>query len=485
MRFTPRLTLPALALASAACARQEVSYPTPADSPPATYAVRLLAVTPAPRFAVRAELRGVGDTLRMATTRPGDAPEILRQGWPALVSGLRVSTPAGGAVAATSAGAAGWVLGPHTGTLRLEYEVDYALLARQEWPAPREAAYADGRGVLLIGRSLFAGLPSSAPVRVAFEVPDGWHVSAPWPRSGAGFTVAGFDALTANLLAFTRQPPRTATVGDLTVSVVSFGAWRGREDQVLEVLRASAASFTSLFGEGAPHTYLAAFLEGGELAGEAFLDSYAMHADPAVPRVPWARIVAHELFHYWNGQRLRGADYTASQWFQEGISEYYALLASVRNGFLNEAELLAQLSERLHAGGELAASLAASGNRKNAAFYGRATITAMLLDLELRAYSGGERSLDDVLRALWRDFGSGGRSYALADAYAAVAATGGHEVARRLTERVETTALPNVESALAWVGLELSSGAPAQIRMTADATPEQQARWRRIVRPAP
>ena len=126
MWIPARFSLLALSFFAVACAPPEASHPTPSDPPPATYVVRVLALAPAPRFAVRAELRGMGDTLRMATTRPGDAPEILRQGWPALVSGLRVTTGGGDAVAATSVGPAGWVLGPHAGTLRVEYEVDYA-----------------------------------------------------------------------------------------------------------------------------------------------------------------------------------------------------------------------------------------------------------------------------------------------------------------------------------------------------------------------
>ncbi|HEU0016044.1 MAG TPA: hypothetical protein VFQ45_20370 [Longimicrobium sp.] len=427
----------------------------------------------------------MGDTLRMETTRPGDAPELLRDGWPALVANLRVVDADGREVPTRSAGAAGWVLGPHGERITAEYEVDYAPLARQGWPAPREAAYLDDSALLVVARSVFVGHDAPGAATVRFVAPAGWQVAAPWIREGDGFRARSFAQLTTNAFALTRTQLSTTAAGGFVLQSLPFGGWRARDAEITGVLCAAAATFTGLFGGGERHGYLAAFLEAEEMAGEAYLDSYAMQADPRTDRASWARIVAHELFHYWNGQRLRGADYTASQWFQEGVTEYYALLASARSGFMDEAELLRQLSGRLGASRGMTASLVESGNRKNAAFYGRATITALLLDLTIRERSGGRRSLDDVLRAMWWQFGQTDRPYALAELYSTVTGIAGADAAAFLRSQVETAAPVEVHALLRTVGLESASYATGAESITADPTagPAARTRWLSMISP--
>lgn len=494
MTTRPRALASILSLAAfAACAPAAPPLAagalTPDEAPPsASYTVTVRAVTPVPRFAVRAELWRIGDTLRMEQTRPGDSPEILRRGWPAVIQNLRVRDARGQEIAAMSAGAAGWVLGPHGEHVVVEYDSDLALLAGQGWPAPREAAFADDSGVLVVARALFVGDPAAGEARVRFVVPPGWRVAAPWladPRDAGLYRVRGFDHLTTNAFALTRAPASAVSAGGFSLEAVTFGRWRRRGADATAVLCASAAAFTELFGEQAPHRYLAAFLDDADMAGEAYLDSYVMQADPELPAGRWGRIVAHELFHFWNGQRLRGRDYVASQWFQEGVTEYQALLATTRNGFMSQSELLAQLGERLTASRGMTASLAESGARKNAAFYGRATVTAMLLDLLLRERTGGARSLDDLLRSLWRDFEA--RPYTLPDLYAAASRLGGPGVGDFLVIQVEGAAPAEPDALLATVGLRVSrpSGGPEHVTVDPSAPAAARTRWSAMLAPRP
>ncbi|CAN5161111.1 hypothetical protein BH23GEM2_BH23GEM2_13190 [soil metagenome] len=481
-------------LSAAACATAPLSDPGIQASPdgstapaPATasYVVTVQSVTPLPRLSVRAEFRLPDDTIRMEQTRPGDAEEILRQGWPAMVRSLRVLDEHGAQLAATSAGAAGWVVPAAGRNVIVEYDVDYQLLADQNWPAPRESAYADDSTLFVITRSLFVGGDAPGPIRVRFVVPDGWHVYAPWTRDAYDlltFHVSDRERLTTNALAVTRARAATARVGSVTLETVAFGQWHRRADEIAAALRAHLTTFTRLFEDDTEHSYLAVFFEAERTGGEAYLDSYAMQADPSQPASAWTRLVGHELFHYWNGQRLRGEDYTASQWFAEGITEYVALLSMAQNGFMSEQEVLDQLSQRLRASRNMTASLVASGNRKNAAFYGRATITALLLDLLLRERTANERGLPDLMRAMWQSHGRTDRPYTLARLYSVASEVAGADIAPLIRGWVEQADPPEMDTLLGTAGLTIAPDSAGD-RVTIDraAPPAGRMRWRSIV----
>ncbi len=47
-------------------------------------------------------------------------------------------------------------------------------------------------------------------------------------------------------------------------------------------------------------------------------------------KIIWANYMAHELFHYWNSDLMKAANYSDRQWFSEGTAEYYANLTCSR-----------------------------------------------------------------------------------------------------------------------------------------------------------
>jgi predicted metalloprotease with PDZ domain len=58
--------------------------------------------------------------------------------------------------------------------------------------------------------------------------------------------------------------------------------------------------------------YLVILLPLEEDAGESFRCSVAMTSGATPSRTnvaAWGNMLAHEVFHYWNGRRLRGANY--------------------------------------------------------------------------------------------------------------------------------------------------------------------------------
>ena len=148
-------------------------------------------------------------------------------------------------------------------------------------------------------------------------------------------------------------------------------------------------------------------------------------------------ISSHELFHAWNVKRMRPAkfspyDYwqetpTRLLWAMEGLTSYYGDLTLVRSGLwsveryldhlAHEIELLEALPAREHlslAQASFDGWLSDPGqmhDHPNAffSFYNKGEIVSALLDLTIRRASDGAKSLDDVLRLLWEEYGLTGR----------------------------------------------------------------------------
>jgi predicted metalloprotease with PDZ domain len=141
-------------------------------------------------------------------------------------------------------------------------------------------------------------------------------------------------------------------------------------------------------------------------------------------------LAAHELFHAWNGKRLRPTslgpfdyqreNYTRELWLVEGVTSYYDRLCVLRSGQMPIQTFLKRLGEdlgRLAAvPGRLQQSLADSSfdawiklyrpqdDSPNASvsYYLKGSLVALELDLWLRSQRPEGNGLDDVLAALWR-----------------------------------------------------------------------------------
>ncbi len=151
--------------------------------------------------------------------------------------------------------------------------------------------------------------------------------------------------------------------------------------------------------------------------------SMAVGVGPGVVRVCW-----HEFFHLWNVKRIRSKplgpfDYqnlpkTGALWWLEGVTDYYASLLETRYGWSGEDALYRSIASnvggvRANAGrleispydssfrvGE-AANGRGNSNGLRVSYYNTGWVLGMLLDIEVREKSGGKRSLDDVMRALY------------------------------------------------------------------------------------
>jgi predicted metalloprotease with PDZ domain len=161
-----------------------------------------------------------------------------------------------------------------------------------------------------------------------------------------------------------------------------------------------------------------------------------------------ASITAHEIFHAWNVKRLRPAEmvpyrYDAPQpttllWVSEGITDYYADLALLRGGVIDSTVFLNVTVGKL---AEIAdappvaledASLSTwihPADGTHTIYYPKGSLAGLLLDVLIRDGSENRRSLDDVLRELYRTTYKSGRGFSDQEWWNAVAAAAGRPFA--------------------------------------------------------
>jgi predicted metalloprotease with PDZ domain len=149
--------------------------------------------------------------------------------------------------------------------------------------------------------------------------------------------------------------------------------------------------------------------------------------------VTFLGLCSHEYFHTWNVKRIKPAvfapydlqveGYTPLLWLFEGFTSYYDDLMLVRSGIISEAAYFKLLGKTvgsvLRGSGRTKQSVAESSfdawtkyyrqdeNAPNAiiSYYTKGSLVGLAFDLTIRAKTGGAKSLDDVMRALWERYG--------------------------------------------------------------------------------
>jgi predicted metalloprotease with PDZ domain len=146
----------------------------------------------------------------------------------------------------------------------------------------------------------------------------------------------------------------------------------------------------------------------------------------------WLSFVSHEYFHHYNVKRIRPIalgpfdydreNYTNLLWVSEGISVYYEDVILNRAGLLSRDEVLERFQSSIarfeNGFGHLFQSATESsfdtwmkffsrgGNTANTtiSYYDKGAALGMLLDFKIRNETKNRKSLDDVMRTLYRKF---------------------------------------------------------------------------------
>lgn len=149
--------------------------------------------------------------------------------------------------------------------------------------------------------------------------------------------------------------------------------------------------------------------------------------------VQFLGLISHEYFHTWNVKRIKPqvfAPYDLTQatptqllWIFEGFTSYYDDQVLLRTNLIDETRYLSLIQKTINGvcsgTGRLKQSIADSSfdawnkyykqdeNSLNAivSYYTKGSLVALGLDLLIQKESGGKKSLDDVMRLLWKKFG--------------------------------------------------------------------------------
>jgi hypothetical protein len=121
-------------------------------------------------------------------------------------------------------------------------------------------------------------------------------------------------------------------------------------------------------------------------------------------------LIAHEMAHNW--PKLDGGEHAETAWYTEGTAEYYSAVLALRSGAIDLPKFLSIIND--HAEGyytnphvsltnKEAGALFWKDSRAQRVPYGRGFMYLAKVDADVRAKSGGKRSLDDlVLEVLQR-----------------------------------------------------------------------------------
>ncbi|TPV96186.1 MAG: hypothetical protein B7733_06070 [Myxococcales bacterium FL481] len=299
----------------------------------------------------------------------------------------------------------------------------------------------------------------------------GWsvvHSMSAHPHSFSVSTVLSKFRHTVFYAGDIRLVPRDTPRGRIQLAV-SDSRWAFRDDELAD-LAVQVIDFERAFFDdpGTPY-FLVTLLpvgryaaESSRLGGTGLSQSFAMFASPGhslranadAPTRGFAGLLAHEMFHQWNGGTLRleatgepGREY----WFSEGFTDFYTARVLVRLGHLTVEGYARAISDLL-------ATYEASPVRDepNATIaqrfwsdpdvhklpYLRGFLVALLLEHELRR-RGGDR-LDHLMRELVERAAQRDRRLTEDELFATFTDLAGERTSQRLRALVEQGGMPEL-----------------------------------------
>ena len=337
-----------------------------------------------------------------------------------------------------------WRIRP-AGAGRVMVSFDYAadtLDNAMSWTRPDFALF-NGTNVFLYPEGRSAEFASTVVIRTdpAFLVATGLTPSG----TNHTYAAAHYHELVDNPFFVGRFDLDSATISGKTVRYATYPM-----GSVATATRAAAWElFTRVipvearvFGEAPWDSYTVMQIADSSYQGFSGLEHASSHVDIVSDPADDGQIqslYAHEIFHAWNVKRLRPADLvpysydrpqpTSWLWMSEGITDYYADLAMMRSGLVDEAGFLALTAAKI---GEIASTIPfaladASLNTwihprdgTEYSYYPKGSLAGLMLDIIIRDASENTRSLDAVMRELYETTYKKGRGFTHDDFWGAV-----------------------------------------------------------------
>jgi predicted metalloprotease with PDZ domain len=387
--------------------------------------------------------------LRMSRSSPGRyaVHEFAKN-----VFDVRITDPAGGALAVTRPNAHQWTVPRHAGRVRVHYRVFGDRVDGTYLAIDSTHAHINMPAALMWARGL-----EDRAVTVRFDPPSGtaWRVATQ--------LFPGTDPLTYTAPNVQYLMDSPAEAGDFSLRTFSVKEAPGAPvfrlavhhtgtDAELDAFAVDVERVVRearrVFGEypvfeGNTYTFIADYLSWASSDGMEHRNSTILTSASAIRsnRLGLLDTLAHEFFHAWNVERIRprslepfnfeDANISGELWFAEGFTTYYGPLLLLRAGLTTLGDFVAEIADvvntvrnspgrALRSAEEMSrlAPLvdgAEAVDRTNfdntfISYYTWGAAIALGLDLTLRDRSNGAITLDHYMRALWQTYGKpGGR----------------------------------------------------------------------------
>jgi predicted metalloprotease with PDZ domain len=379
----------------------------------------------------------------------------------------------------------------------------------------------DDRHASVNGPSLFAYVVGreTEPIELEIVAPEGWKTYCALKRRRKGgrnvLLATNYDVLIDSPMEIGTPIARRFVLDGVTYHVVidlaAAESWRRsapvreRIDRFVGDVEKTVRTQTAAFGRPEFDEYyflvnIDPFAPHGDgmehlASTRLVLAGYISKADSYDDLVG---VMSHEFFHIWNVKRLRPIelgpfDYTRERhttllWFAEGFTQYYGHLMLRRAGVWDDRQLFKELASEINTVDQspgrfhrnlressydtwimLSARnpLALNSNLRNTYvnYYPKGAVVAFMLDMEIRRLTSDRRSLDDVIRELYRShyeeqeiggYYLRGTGYSEGDIFAAVESVGGRAARTFLRRLVEEREEIDYARYLRHVGLEIT-----------------------------
>lgn len=323
--------------------------------------------------------------------------------------------------------------------------------------------------------------------RVEVEAPDGWTTTCALEREGADFVASDYDELVDSPFEVGPHTPLKFLAAGVPHEIVIWGDPQVDEKKLIGDLQKIVEVQSAFFG-GLPMKRYVFFIYATD-KGRGGLEHRASTA-LLYPRTglttskgweDFLTLACHEYFHLWNVKRIipkalvpfdySQEAYTQLLWAFEGGTSYYDNLLVRRAGLMGPQRYLTRLGESL-------TSLHATPGRKQMplgdasylswvkhyrpdentvntaiSYYLKGEIVCLLLDLTIRRLTRDAKSLDDVMRLMWKRWGDG--SGVPEDGVEAAAAEVAGQSLKHFFDRAIRTTEELDYSVLSHVGLEV------------------------------
>jgi predicted metalloprotease with PDZ domain len=327
-------------------------------------------------------------------------------------------------------------------------------------------AWAKPDFLLFNGTNVFLyaeGQSLDIPATVVVHTETDWHVATGMPSAHEPrtFTAANYHDLVDMPFFVGRFDLDSARVAEKWIRLATYpagaitaqvrsAAW----DQLKRVIPPE----TTVFGEIPWDTYTVMEIIDSAYAGASGLEHQNSHVDVLAPSYVGSEfqpsLFAHEIFHSWNVKRLRPAEmwpyqYSHPQptpwlWVSEGITDYYADLAEVRGGVIDERAFYNLSAEKINEvmNARPVSLEDASLNTwvhpidgTEYIYYPKGSLAGFILDIMIRDASDNKHSLDDVMRGLYQSDYKHGRGFTATDWWNAVSAAAAGKSFTQFTAR--------------------------------------------------